>query len=92
MRAYLGGLDSGGVALYKKDFGVERLAHAAFAWEKGRDYEISLEAAGDRLSLRVDGALLLETKDSSFASGMVGCGSLSAARTLFGPFRIEELG
>jgi ADP-ribosylglycohydrolase len=91
MRSYLGGFDIGGVSLFKRDFGLLRLAHAAFAWEKGRDYELCLEAVGDSLSLSVDGQTLLDIRDSSFASGMVGCGSLGAARALYGPFRVEEL-
>ncbi|HEY9054531.1 MAG TPA: ADP-ribosylglycohydrolase family protein [Rectinemataceae bacterium] len=91
MRSYLGGLDAGGVSIYKKDFGLTRLAYAPLAWEKGRDYELSFEARGERLSLMVDGVPALEVRDGTHASGMVGCGSLEAARALYGPFAVEEL-
>ena len=90
MRSYLGGFDGEGLALFKKDFGLVRLARVPFAWEKNRDYGLCLEARGDRLLLSIDGKLLLEARDSSLASGMVGCGSLGAARALYGPFEIEE--
>jgi ADP-ribosylglycohydrolase len=91
MRSYLGGFDSDGVSIYRRNFGLERLAHAVFPWEKNRDYELSFEAAGDELSLYVDGELLLEVRDCAFTEGMAGCGSVRAARALYGPFRIEEL-
>lgn len=91
MRGYLGGFDRGGVSIYRNDFGVFPLARADFAWALDAEHELVLEAIGNRITLLVDGAPALETRDDAFGSGMVGCGSLSAARTLYGPFEIEEL-
>jgi hypothetical protein len=92
MRGYLAGFDGAGrVSILRKDFGLERLATADFPWEAGRGYDLAFEARGDRLSLFVDSRLVLETRDGRHATGMVGCGSVDAARALYGPFEIEEL-
>ena len=92
MRGYFGGFDGKGrVAIYRNDFGVVSIANAAFAWEAGRDYQLTFEAIGDRLRLLVDGVAVIEAEDAALSSGIVGCGALGASRTLFGPFEIEEL-
>lgn len=92
MRGYFAGFDGEGkVAIIRNDFGVERLASADFAWERGRDHLLSLEAIGDRLALSVDGAKVLEVRDGAHRAGMIGCGSMEAARALYGPFEVEEL-
>ena len=92
MRGYMAGFDGdGSVSIFKNDFGSSRIAHADHPWERNVEYELCLEVIGDRITLSVDGVLVLETRDASFASGMVGCGSMRAARTLYGPFEIEEL-
>ncbi len=92
MRGYFAGFDGAGrLSILKNDFGFTRLATAGFAWALGKDYELCLEAVGDRLSLSVDGKALLETVDGTHRSGMIGCGCVEAARALYGPFRVEEL-
>lgn len=92
MRGYFAGFDgSGRVSIIRKDFGLERLASAAFDWKPGKDYRLAIEAIGDRVSLFVDGAKLLEARDGRLKSGMMGCGALDAARALYGPFEVEEL-
>jgi ADP-ribosylglycohydrolase len=92
MRGYLAGLDGEGrVSIIRRDFGLERLASAAFDWKPGRDYRLAIEAIGDRITLSVDGAQLLEARDGRLEAGMMGCGALEAARALYGPFEVEEL-
>jgi ADP-ribosylglycohydrolase len=92
MRGYFAGFDGQGkVAIWRKDFGLVRLAQADFAWERGRDYELAFEAIDDKLGFSVDGTPLIKVGDSRHRRGMVGCGSLEAARTFYGPFMIEEL-
>ena len=92
MRGYLAGFDGKDrVSILKNEFGLTRLAHADFRWQTEKEYEMSLEAVGDRLRLSVDGRLVLETFDASFAHGMVGCGAIRAARAEYGSFMIEEL-
>jgi len=90
-RGYLGGFDRGGVSIFRNDFGVTPLARADFPWLPDSEHELRLEAIGSRITLYVDGLRALEADDDAFATGMVGCGSLGAARTLYGPFEIEEL-
>ena len=92
MRGYFAGFDGPGkVAILKNDFGFSRLAAADFAWEPGYEYRMSVVATGDRITLSVDGERVLEASDGTHASGMVGCGSTGAARTLYGGFEVEEL-
>lgn len=92
MRGYAAGLDGPGrVSLSCHDFGVTRLATAAFDWKMGRDYRLSLEAIGDRLRLSVDGTVVLEAEDARHGGGMVGCGAASPSRALYGPFEVEEI-
>jgi len=92
MRGYLAGFDGAGrVSILKKNFGITRLASADFQWQTGRDYNITFEATGDRLVLSIDGTVVLETRDATHNTGMVGCASVDAARALYGPFQVEEL-
>jgi len=67
------------------------LVSADFPWQAGRDYIVSLEAADDLISLSIDGIVVLKIRDATHRAGMAGCGSLEAARALYGPFLIEEL-
>jgi hypothetical protein len=92
MRGYMAGFDGPGrVSLSRQDFGVTPLATAAFPWETGRDYTLTLEAVGPRLRLSVDGVVLLEASDTRHAAGMLGCGASGPGRALYGPFEVEEL-
>ena len=91
MRGYFGGFDQGGLSIFKNDFGSTLLAHTDYAWLLDAEYELSLEAIGGRITLCIDGLRVLEASDDAFATGMVGCGSLGAARALYGPFKVEEL-
>lgn len=92
MRGYSAGFDGvGQVSILRHDFGVQRLASADFAWEKGRDYRLAVEAIGDRITLSIDDRVVLETRDASHPTGMVGCAAEGAARALYGPFEVEEL-
>jgi hypothetical protein len=92
MRGYAAGFDGAGQAsLLRHDFGVTRLASAAFAWENGRDYRMGLEAIGDRVVLTVDGKVVLNVRDATHPAGMVGCAAGGPARALYGPFEVEEL-
>lgn len=91
MRGYAGGFsETGRAAIYKNDFGYQELISREFNWETGREYNMELEAAGNKIILSVDGEKLLETEDESFGYGMFGCGSLTMGRTLFGDFHVEE--
>jgi hypothetical protein len=92
MRGYFAGFDGAGkVSILKNDFGFTRLTSADFTWEPGRDYRIGFEAIGDKLSLSVDGKTVLEARDGTHTTGMVGCGTTGPARALYGWFEVEEL-
>lgn len=83
-RGYFAGLDRDGtVAIYKNEFGIQKLAHAPFAWRTDQKYRVEFSAVGDCLTLAVDGVAVLSVKDETFGSGMVGFGSLSIGRTTY---------
>lgn len=77
MRHYLAGFDGAGtVSLIRQNFGHERLASAAFDWRHGEEYRFKLTADGERMTLMINGANVLECKDDAFAGGMFGFGCL----------------
>jgi len=49
-----------------------------------------LAAVGESISVWIGDRKILEVKDASFRSGLVGCGTMRASRTLYGPFSVEE--
>ncbi len=90
-RGYHAGFDkSGTVALYKNNFGLTKLCEADFPWEYGRCYDVTLSAVLDRITLSIDGKVLLEARDSDFAYGMFGFAKLDMGRTLYGTVSVEE--
>lgn len=91
-QAYWGGLDGHGkLAIYRQNFGFEKIAEANFKWSYGEDIDMALMVTGKDISLWMDGQKMLEADDELLKSGMVGCGTLRASRTLFGPFSVKEL-
>ena len=75
LRRYYAALFSGGdrVAIVARHHDtVHTLAQASFAYEMERRYALRFAAAGDRLSLTVDGTPLLETRDDRYPSGGAG--------------------
>lgn len=92
MRGYIGGFDQlGQIALYKNDFGFQKLASVDFPWELEKTYSLALEAIDNKIILYVDNKEMLGYEDDSFTYGMYGCGSMGMGRTLFGDFIVEEL-
>lgn len=89
MRFYAAGFEGGDIVIYKNNFGFETLCRREFSRKEGREYLLTLKAAGEKLTLSVDGEKLLEAEDSDFAYGMYGCGSRSMGRTLFGDFAVQ---
>lgn len=83
--------ENGKVAIYKNDHGYTPLMEADFAWEHGREYHMTVRVQGNEIVLCVDGKELLTAKDSSFAYGMYGFGSLSMGRTAWGDFEVNEI-
>jgi len=92
MRGYAGGFDENNtVAIYKNDFGFQKVSQAKFQWTLNSTYKVTLEAIGNIITMYVDDEKVLDFQDDSFMYGMYGCGSISMGRTLFGNFEIEEL-
>lgn len=84
MRGYHAGFDGKGqVAIYKNDFGFTKLANVAFEWENGRDYDVTFRAHGSEFTLEIDGETILTHSDDTFAYGMHGVSTRTAAKTIF---------
>jgi hypothetical protein len=60
------------VLLVRQDYGETILAERPFVLEENRMVDLDARAEGSRLSLRVDGELLLEADDAAFATGGLG--------------------
>ncbi|MFH2113716.1 MAG: ADP-ribosylglycohydrolase family protein, partial [Spirochaetota bacterium] len=92
MRGYFAGFDgTGQVAIIRNNFGISRLASAAFPWKAGQDHTLEFQAIAGHLSLSIDGVAVLEADDGTHKTGMVGCATVGPARALYGPFEVEEL-
>ena len=75
LRRYYAALFSGGDQLAivaRQDGVVHTLAQTAFPYEMERLYTLRFAATGARLSLVVDGELLLDARDDRYASGGAG--------------------
>ena len=92
MRGYYAGFGEPGKAvIYKQDFGLSVLAECDFDWQCGKEYQLTLTAQGDMITLSVDGKALLSAHDAAFAYGMVGFVRVGMGRTLYGDLRVREL-
>ena len=78
---YYAGAGSGStVVLGRMDGGSwQELGSAALVYEEGRWYRLRVVAAGSAIGVHVDGALLVEVEDDTYASGSVGLRSSRAA-------------
>ena len=58
--------------LVRQDYGETILAERPYVLAENRMVDLDARAEGSRLSLRVDGELLLEADDAAFATGGLG--------------------
>lgn len=92
MRFYGAGFGRKGQAvILKNDFGFTTLAECPFDWEYDRSYQVKLVCCGAKITLYVDGVMLLEAEDESFGFGMFGCGAVLPGRTSFSDFAFEDI-
>jgi hypothetical protein len=75
LRSYAAGFAEGGKLVFEKNENpYRRLAEVPFAWEKGRDYLITVRARGTHFTVAVDGReyIAYTDGDSPYLSGGVG--------------------
>ena len=72
-------------------FSLERLVSGPYVWTLDRDYEITAEAVGSRLTLYVNGEKVLTADDQRLAWGMAAYALYAAGRAELGDLRIKEL-
>jgi hypothetical protein len=91
-RAYLAGFTAAGeVSILLREAGrIHVLAMADFDWRHGKTYDFSFSAAGETLTLSIDGHPVLSAKDGRLGYGMCGVAMLDMGRALYGDFRIQE--
>lgn len=92
-RCYAAGFTADGeAAVLKKCRGsYQVLARADFRWERKREYTLEFAARGDRLSLSVDGELLIETRDAEapYRYGCVGVAVQENSRSAYSRLEIR---
>ena len=84
-RSYAFGLAPNGRVAFEKNWqGYEETASAPFDWDLQREYTLSVEVRGNRMTGSVDGKQVLEWEDpaSSWSSGCVGLG-VKNGRTMY---------
>ena len=91
-RGYHFGFDAKGtVACFKNDFGLIKIAEAAFDWQLQQKYCVKLVADGKVIDFYVNGEKLLSIEDTSYGYGMFGMSRLYMGRCVYGDFKIKEL-
>ncbi len=90
-RFYAGGFQNGEAVILAENHGTTILAKAPFTAEYSHDYQVNLTVTGDRLSLSIDGSLVLEAEDATLRYGMAGLRMASAGRMSIGRLEIVEL-
>lgn len=92
MRGYYAGFGKPGKAvIYKQDFGLSVLAECDFDWHFGQNYQLTVTARGNCITLFADGKALLSVQDEAFAYGMVGLVRVGMGRTLYGDLQVKAL-
>jgi ADP-ribosylglycohydrolase len=94
LRAYYGGLDAGNqLAIYRQTVrGAELLTRMAYCWKPGESYALTFAAQGDRLTLALDGEVLLEAQDNLYESGGWGVVQLEGGHTRILNVKVKEGG
>lgn len=92
-RGYYAGFDGEGKAAILKHAGarVERLATVDFDWQLDREYQLTLKAVGDELTLYVDGAKTVSARDGEYKWGMAGYALYDSGRAQLGNLTIKEI-
>lgn len=85
MRSYRAGFSGGRLVLEKNYYGYSALCEVPFNTEPGREYRMEISACGDRLSVSVDGAKLLEYRDQErpLLTGSVGVSVRGGSHCLY---------
>ena len=92
MRGYYAGFGKPGKAvIFKQDFGLSVLAECDFDWHFGQNYQLTVTAQGNRITLFADGKALLSAQDEAFTYGMVGLVRVGMGRTLYGDLQVKAL-
>lgn len=83
---------AGKVDLIRLNHRREVLAEAQFAWEYGREYQLSVQTAGREIVCSVNDDELVRVQDGSDLQlhGMVGYGHESLGHTMFGTLEVTE--
>jgi hypothetical protein len=70
--------------------GVTLLAEDHFAWQRNRDYLLTVEAIGKSLRAYVDGEPVLAVEDGDFAAGRIGLYVCQSAGARFADVRVDD--
>lgn len=87
---YLGFSNKNEIAIYKNEFGFEKLISTQFVWENNKTYELEAKAIDNQLQLTIDGKTYLKCRDDAFKYGMFGLGSIQKGKSVYGNIEIRE--
>lgn len=84
-RSYAAGLaEAGQLVLYKNEGGYCPLASVPCEWRHGQAYRLRVAVYGNRLSVSVDGGVLLEWQDDApLVSGQIGLSNFAGCHTRY---------
>ncbi|TCZ76675.1 ADP-ribosylglycohydrolase family protein [Paenibacillus albiflavus] len=92
MRGYHVGFDGAGqVSLFKNDFGYTKLTGCNYEWKLNEEYEFTATIQGNLISFSINGEELLKYADDTFAYGMYGVSTITAARTYYRNVKFIEI-
>src|SRR6185295_1976166 len=70
--------------------GVEVLAEDHFAWQRNRDYLLTVEAIGKSLRTYVDGEPVFAIEDADFGTGRIGLYACQSPEVRFSDVRVDD--
>lgn len=92
MRGYLAGFYGDELVILKNRCGLKKLAAMKFPWERGRDYVLTLEAAGPRVTVSVGGAVLsVEDPEEPWLHGCCGLAVREGSRCRIERFVVKGM-
>lgn len=92
MRGYLAGFYGDELVILKNRCGLKKLAARKLPWERGRDYALTLQAAGPRITVSVgDAVLSVEDLEEPYLHGCYGLAVREGSRCRIERFVVQGM-
>lgn len=93
IRSYAAGFSGEGtLVLYKNENGYRKLAVVECEWELEREYELEIRAAGNELTVTLDGIERIKCadEDNPYLHGQIGFANMKGSRTYYKQFAVRQ--